>query len=199
MRRFDSAAIIMVLSTSFTVGSVEVAKAAQPIITAPYVLAPTVLYDVDYAVSHPATAGAVSTRAETIISIGLPFSVHVTKCFAQVAWYDWDGTSAGLSGNSPAGGDVLISGHTLEYVTTPTAASPAEFPPYIENVFRDKASDFEGHAEIRITCPSGVTPPKALRVDAHWVTAEPNPANPNTPERRYQPINITKKTGLVGY
>jgi hypothetical protein len=195
------------LSVAFVAAiAASASMAAQPVIVGPYPLLKKIVYDVDYAVSTttPGTA-APSAGSETIISIGLPTNGAATgaQCQAQVDWFDWDGFPAGLSGPSPAGSvPTLLPGHTLEFTTSLNSATPQEFPPFTENVFRDTTKPagskiaFEGHAQVRVLCPSGVASPK-LRVDAEVVRFETD-ANGKL-KYKYKPINVTRTAGLSGY
>jgi hypothetical protein len=175
------------------------AYAAQPVILPPYPVLPTVLYDVDYAVSSPAPAGAPGMSADTIISIGLPTSVKTTGCSAQVDWFDWDGTPAGLSGPGAGATGLLtvVPGQTLEY-TTSSNGNPNNYPNFQENVFRDSSKAFEGYAQVRIQCPSAVTL-AALRVDAEFATSTPSGSTDFPASITTKTINVSKPTGLIGY
>jgi len=171
------------------------ALAAQPVIVGPYPTLTTVYYDVDYAVSGTSQLGV---KSDTIISIGLPSSVNVTGCQAQVQWFDWNGALAGLSGpSSPTAAiPTLAPGQTLEFTSSPTAV-PGEYPDFVENVFRDTKTSFEGYAQIRVACSNGATL-RGLRVDAEFVTQTPVGAGV-PPLISSKTINVTKPAGLVGY
>jgi hypothetical protein len=191
---------LSVLASSIAGFSASAAMAAQPIILPPYPLLQQALYDVDYAVAASGPNSPQGIGADTIISIGLPSKVTTTGCQAQVDWFDWDGTPAGLSGpgSTAAGGPVtLVPGQTLEY-TTSTNGVPNNYPHYQENVFRDKTAPFEGYAQIRVQCPAGVAL-SALRVDAQFVTSNPSVKAGFPPEIKSKTINVTKTTGLTGY
>jgi len=182
----------------------SVVNAAQPVYVGPYPLFKTILFDVDYAVST-ASASTMPLGSETIISIGLATNAPTTSagCQAQVDWFDWDGTPAGLSGSNKAPvGPFLLPGQTLEFTSSLNSVNPGEYPPFTENVFRDTTNPqgskvaFEGFAQIRVLCPAGVPTPK-LRVDAEVAKAQVN-ANGGL-GFQYKPINVTKTTGVVGY
>ena len=174
--------------------------AGQPIYLGPYPLVQQVFYDVDYAVSSAAASSVGGVSADTIISIGLPSSVKTTGCAAQVDWFDWDGTPAGLSGppvNSAGGLITLVPGQTLEF-TTSSNGLPNNYPNFQENVFRDKSTPFEGYAQIRVVC-TGAAAIKALSVDAEFATQNPSFKTGYPPTIKTKTINVTKPTGIVGY
>ena len=185
------------LAAAMTGLSAVPAKAAQPIILPPYPLLNQVIYDVDYAVSSASSTG---TTADTIISIGLPSGVKTQGCAAQVDWFDWDGTAAGLSGPgmNTAGGLITLSpGMTLEY-TTSSNGNPNNYPNFQENVFRSLTTPFEGYAQVRIVCTGGVAI-KALSVDAEFATRTPSGVAGVPPDITTKTINVTKPTGVIGY
>jgi hypothetical protein len=193
-RGFTLMLAVAALSTSAALA------APQPIIVGPYPILQQTLYDVDYAVSSLAANSPQGIGADTIISIGLPSKVNVVGCQAQVDWFDWDGTPAGLSGpgNLPTGApNLLVPGHTLEY-TTSSNANPNNYPHYQENVFRDKTTPFEGYAQVRIQCPTLVSL-AALRIDAQFLTTNPSGKTGFPPGIKSKTINVTKTAGLVGY
>jgi hypothetical protein len=182
------------------------ALAGQPVFLGPYPALPTVLYDLDYAVSVPVPAGSVGPAADTIVSIGLGASEKVTgSCYAQVAWFDWDGAPAGLSGPplDASGAPIpLAPGITFEY-TTSTNGVPVNYPDFQENVFRNITSPsgsvlpFEGYAQVKIGCTTSILL-KALRVDAEFVTRYSASTDPTDPLQR-KTINVSKAAGIVGY
>jgi hypothetical protein len=201
------------LSIALAAASITTSQALaapQPVVVGPYPVLRTAIYDIDYAISNPDPAGSTQPRdaSETIVSIGLPSGASsvAAVCQAQVDWFDWDNTPAGLSGPGflAAGGPVnLVPGQTLEFTTSTNSVNPLEYPPFTENIFRDitvpvnSVKKFEGRAEVRILCPAGVVPPKTLRVDAEVVKVETTAAG--LLSFTYKPINVTKTSGLVGY
>jgi hypothetical protein len=184
----------------------SVARAAQPVYVGPYALFKTILFDIDYAVSTANTSSQAAVGSETIVSIGLASNAPSTgaSCQAQVDWFDWDGTPAGLSGGvpTPGAGPFLVAGQTLEYTTSLVPANPNEYPPFTQNVFRDTTNPsgskvaFEGYAQIRVMCPAGTPQPK-IRVDAEVVKTQIGTGG--VIGFQYKPINVTKTTGLIGY
>jgi hypothetical protein len=188
------------LAGSLVCASALPAVAAQVIIQPPYSALNTVVYDVDYAVSTGQDT-ATAFPADTIVSIGLPASFKSGLCQAQVAWFDWDGTAAGLSGpgTDPKTGApyTLAPGETLEFSTSFNAA-PNNYPDFQENVFRNSSATFEGYAQVRVQCDSATTA-QALRVDAEFATRQPGPVANGPPVVTTKTINVTAPTGLLGY
>jgi hypothetical protein len=181
--------------------------AAQPVYTGPYPVLPTIVFDVDYAVSTAFSGSTLAPGSETIISIGEATDAKMgsAPCVAQVDWFDWDGSPAGLSGpgkDSTGVVNTLTPGKTLEFTSSLNSGFPMEYFPFQENVFRNTSLPagskvaFEGHAQIRISCPAGVPRP-GLRLDAEVVRFHYN--DKGLPRVVYKPVNITKTAGLTGY
>lgn len=166
------------------------ALAAQPVIPTPAgtPTLPIVLYEIDYATSGRIKGPGV---ADTIVSLGLPNRPLGTKCAIQVAWFDWNGAPAGVSG--PVG---LTPGMTLEFTTSVNLGNPLEYPPYQENVFRSSRVPFEGFAQIRSddTCPATLR----LRTDAEFATLT-TPATGAPGVVAFKPITVTNRNGTTGY
>lgn len=166
------------------------AFAAQPVIGTPAGTAvlPIVLYEIDYA-----TAGRIKGPGlvDTIVSLGLPNRPLGTNCPIQVAWFDWNGALAGVSG--PV---ALTPGLTFEFTTSANLGNPLEYPPYQENVFRSRRVPFEGYAQIRTndTCPSTLK----LRTDVEFATLTV-PATGAPGVVAFKPITITNPRGTTGY
>jgi len=174
------------------------AFAAQPIILPPYPHLTTVIYDIDYAASIPKANAVRGVSADTIVSIGLPSGVQTQGCEAQVQWLAWDGAGAGVSGPTKnVDGTViaLVPGQTLEY-TTSSNGNPNNYPNFQENVFRSIATEFEGSAQVRISCPNGQTL-RGLSVDAEFVTQSGPAGVP--PLITSKTIVVSKPTGVSGY
>ena len=188
---------------ALTLGSMTDAAQAgvpQPVFTTPIgtppVPMPTV-YLVPYAVSDHfgvpevlgggTISGGAILETETVISIGAItiYGGAATKCEVQVLWIDGDGSLAGVSGPF-----TVVSGFTQEFTTT---FDPTEmFAPYQQNIFSDivPGATFEGHAEIRSSCPK-------LRVDAGFVTNISKPGvAPTVPE--YKSIEVVSTKGNNG-
>ena len=168
------------------------ATTAPPVITTPPGTArlPVVLYEVDYATSGAIQSQSISGTADTIIAIGLPLADRADTCNLQVAWYDWNGHTAGVSG------PVALSwGQTLDFTSSNNSALPTEYPPYIEHVFRSSSVAFEGYAQIT-TDTSCLA--KRLRVDAGFITNSQVVGGKPADSTRYKEINVTNRTGVAG-
>jgi hypothetical protein len=192
MRSLMQAAIAAISLTS----SFGTAMAAQPVFVTPpgTPLLPALLYEIDYATTGRLAGSTGAGMVDTIVSIGLPAKSTGAKCNIQVAWFDWNGVLAGVSG--PNGGLPLTPGVTLEF-TTSTTGVQAEYPPFFENIFSDIKSPFEGYAQIRsdASCPA----PQKLRVDAEFVTFTVPPTGANIGTVNYKPITVTNPKGVTGY
>jgi hypothetical protein len=168
------------------------AAATPPVFPTPAGTArlPVVLYEVDYATSGPIQSQTISGTADTIVAIGLPQADKPDTCNIQVAWYDWDGHPAGLSG--PV---ALAGGQTLEFTSSTNTALPTEYPPFIEHVFRSSSAAFEGYAQITTDTACLA---KRLRVDAGFVTNSQVIGGKPADSTRYKEINVTSRLGLAG-
>jgi hypothetical protein len=162
------------------------------------VLATPVIYTVPYAVSTEpvAPAGGITLLdAETVVAIGSD-SAATKGCAYQVEWENFDGTLAGVSGPAV----VPAPGGTLVFTTqsaTPLVPPILPLYPYTFGVYSDLTGPFEGHAHIRVTCPTGTTPPKAFRVDAGFVRVQPTETGACC-GFNYKAIEIVKATGNTG-
>jgi hypothetical protein len=157
------------------------------------VLATPIIYTVPYAVStEPIIPGAGPTfpDAETVVAIGFD-SAAFGGCAFQVEWENFDGTLAGVSG--PA---AMPVGGTLVFTTQAAAGIPLY--PYTFGVYSDLTGPFEGHAHIRVKCPTGVAPPKAFRVDAGFVRVQGDPSTGACCGFNYKAIEIVKPIGNLG-
>lgn len=171
------------------------AIAGQPIFLTPAgtPVLPTVLYELGYATSGPfQTSAGIAGFTDTLVSIGLPSKATVKLCNIQVAWFDWNGALAGVSG--PDGGLPLTPGMTLEF-TTDATGNPGSYQPFQQNIFRDTDTPFEGYAQIRTdtTCPKSL-----LRVDAEFATQTQSGAG-GPPVVNYKVINVMAPAGAKGY
>jgi hypothetical protein len=169
--------------------------AAQPHNATPAgtVALPNLLFEVDYAVAGGTSVGNTVELVDTIVSIGLA-SNGTVKCDIQVAWFDWNGVGIGFSGDGLGVISNLFPGETLEFTTSNNVAAPLAFFPFDQNVFRSTAAAFEGHAQIRSSCPTS----DKIRADAEFVTlAIPSGAQSGTVN--YKVINISRPAGIVGY
>ena len=167
------------------------ALAAQPVIVTPSAapLLPVVLYEIDYATAGRAQTPFGLAKVDTLVSIGLPAASLAKGCNIQVAWFDWNNAPAGVSGAV-----ALAAGWTFEFTTSVNHLTPVEYPPFQENVFRNNAVPFEGHAQIRTDAACAA---KALRVDAEFVI-ETMTAAGTVGAFAYKPINVTNTAGNSG-
>jgi hypothetical protein len=169
------------------------ALAQQPVFPTPpgTALLPLALYEIDYATAGKlAQQSGFTGNADTIISIGLGAKAPVKKCQLQVAWYDWNGVLAGVSG--PA---IVNAGTTLEFTTSVNTGNQFEYEPFQENVFSDLQGPFEGYAQIR---NDGNCPKDKLRVDAEFAVLSTLSGTANYAVK-YKSIAVTNLAGVAGY
>jgi hypothetical protein len=164
------------------------------------VLATPIIYTVTYAVStEPVVpAGGITfPAAGTVVAIGSD-SAAAKGCAYQVEWENFDGTLAGVSGPAavPAPGGTLV--FTTQFASPAVPPPPVPLFPYTFGVYSDLTGPFEGHAHIRVICPTGVKPPAAFRVDAGFVRVQGDPSTGACCGFNYKAIKIVKPTGNVG-
>jgi hypothetical protein len=186
---------LLLTAAALAAVSASPALAGQPVIATPAGTAKlsTVLYEVDYATAGPLQQGSGFVgQADTIVSIGLPLKSAGKECNIQVAWYDWNGALAGVSG--PFG---LTPGVTFEFTTSINVGNPVEYAPFQENVFSDNKAPFEGYAQILTDTSCAST--QKLRVDAEFVTLSMPASGGEAVGIRYKSINVTNVKGATGY
>jgi hypothetical protein len=178
-----------------------------------------VSFDLDYAQSTDGsfspckTIGGSSPSlvcSDTFVTVGLPAKSPTPSnaCQVQVAWFNADGSSAGVSGPGPflALGQTQFFSTVSSQLQTMVALSPGLYNPETIKIFRSvpqsaSYSSFSGHGEVYVTCTVGTPPPK-LRINAEITSVTGNqngsyfyqvgPATSLT-------VNISKPAGISGY
>lgn len=138
-------------------------------------------YVIPYATSLPPLGiPTQDLTAETVVTVGANGAGN--GCNVQVAWFDFNGALAGVSGPF-----LVPAENTLEF--TSHFAPPGIWSQGQLNVFRNNASQFEGHAKVRSSCGAGVR----LRVNAQVVTTDAQSG-----ENKYIHVKVVKLPGNVG-
>lgn len=132
-----------------------------------------------YVIPYAAHLATPTSPNRTIVTVGNAELNAV--CAVQLEWINFNNAAAGVSGPFPVG-----PGETFEF-TTSLLADPIALP-FFENVHRNSASDFEGHAKVRSSCPA----PGKLRVNAQTVSTN------RSGMLEYMHVKVVRVTGNAG-
>lgn len=126
-------------------------------------------------------SASIFGSVDTVVTVGL--NEAAAACQVQLEWLDGQNVLQGVSGPFPVG-----PGETYEF-TTSILAAPQPNPAFIQNVFRNRDTNFEGHAKVRSNCTAGTK----LRVNAQTVVTDLQTSAVN-----YLHIKVTKVPGNTG-